>query len=130
MKFKLCYKEYDCKISLGAMKRFKEATGKDLWHVLTSFIIEYSERNDESIMKTCSHMYGVCSFDTAANLFYSLAKECNSALTIEEIEDAMFHVGWLPTDRDGDMSEPWPMVMVLLAADVNKYFNEITLKKK
>ena len=112
------------------MKRFKESTGKDLWHTLTSFIVEYSEKPKDSIMSVCSHMYGVCDFDTASRVFWSMAKECNSALQIEEIEDAMFHVGWMPTDREGDMSEPWPIVMVLLASDVNAYFEELTSKKK
>jgi hypothetical protein len=42
----------------------------------------------------------------------------------------MFAVGWLPTDDDTNMAEPWPLVMYKVALDINKQMSEFSKKKK
>lgn len=130
MEFKLAYKSYEYKMSLAAMKRFKEATGRDLWSILSQYVVEYSNHKESPLLRLCGALGEFCDFETASYIFYCLAKECNSRLTIEEIQDAMFHVGWRPSERPDDMSEPYPLVLVLIASDIDQYFSELVVKKK
>ena len=119
---KLCYKEYPYKMSLGAMKQFKQSRGKDLWCTLLQFMECYSESKEESILSRMRKLYEVVDFETASHVFYSLIRAENKEVPLVEIEDAMFKVGWLPTDREGDMSEPWPYVLAAVAFEINKQF--------
>ena len=119
---KLCYKEYPCKMSLGAMKQFKQATGKDLWCTLLQFMECYALSEGEATLLRMRKLYEVIDFETAAQLFHALIRAENKSIPLDEIEDAMFKVGWLPTERPGDMSEPWPFVLVPLAHEINKQF--------
>ncbi len=109
-------------MSLGAMKQFKQATGKDLWCTLLQFMEVYAESKDESLVVRMRKLYEIVDFETAAHLFHSLIRTEDKSIPLEEIEDAMFKVGWLPTDRPGDMSEPWTFVLVPIAHEINKQF--------
>ena len=43
----------------------------------------------------------------------------------------MYRVSWLPSDRTDTLSEPWPLVMIDIANQVNSYFTEnMAVKKK
>lgn len=130
MEFKLCYKPYDCKMSLGAMKAFKEATGRDLWGTLIEFILVYHDGKGLSVFDLCRRLYQTVDFETGSQAFYCMAKECNKNLSLDEIQDGMFHVGWRPSERPDDMSEPWPIILVQLAMDVDQYFTELASEKK
>lgn len=125
----LCYKQYDAKMSLEAMKNFKAATGKDLWFTLLSFIESYIELDGQSALSKCTKLMGIVDFETAAQAFYCMIKTEKKEIPLEEIEDAMFRVGWLPTDRDGDLSEPWPLIMYKLACDTHEQFEGKEAKK-
>ena len=109
-------------MSLGAMKQFKAATGKDLWCTLLQFMEVYAESGEQSIVVRMRKLYEIVDFETAAQLFYALIRAEDNSVPLQEIEDAMFKVGWLPTVRAGDMSEPWPLVLVPVAHDINKQF--------
>tara|TARA_R110000868_G_scaffold162439_1_gene393699 strand:- start:37090 stop:37503 length:414 start_codon:yes stop_codon:yes gene_type:complete len=126
MQFKLCYKAYDYKPNLRAIKQFKEATGLDLWSTLTKFIGVYLQSRAEKIAMTdmLHRLSEVIDFVDAAQLFYCLAKQ-DSSLTIDEIEDAMFHAGVLPSDRNHDMSEPYPFVIYMIGISVNEYHQQL-----
>lgn len=126
---KLCYKEYPYKMSLGAMKEFKKATGKDLWHTLLSMIEVYIATEESPLITRLRALYETLDFETAAYAFHCLIKQENKSIPLSEIEDSMFRVGWMPTDRDGDASEPWPFVMVKLAYDIDSHFSELGKKK-
>ena len=117
-------------MSLGAMRRFKEATGKGLWSFLQGHINNYIKVSGGSVFDVCHKLHELSDFDDAAQAFYCMAKECNSHLTLDEIEDAMFHVGWRPSERDDDMSDPYCIVLYQLALDVDASFEEIVSKKK
>ena len=119
---KLCYKEYTYKMSLGAMKQFKQATGKDLWCTLLQFMECYALSNEDATLVRIRKLYEVLDFETAAQLFHALIRAGNKSIPIEEIEDGMFKVGWLPSERADNMSEPWPLVLVLLSHEINKQF--------
>lgn len=111
-------------MSLGAMKQFKQATGKDLWCTLLQFMERYALTKDESIVSRMKKLYETVDFETASHLFHSLIRAEDNSIPLIEIEDAMFKVGWLPTERDGDMSEPWPLVLVVIAHEINKQFEQ------
>ena len=119
---KLCYKEYPYKMTLGAMKQFKQNTSKDLWCTLLQFMECYAESKDDSLVARMRKLYDVVDFETASHIFHSLIRAESKDIPLQEIEDAMFKVGWLPTERPGDMSEPWPLVLVPLAHEINKQF--------
>ena len=68
-------------------------------------------------------------FDVIAKLFHCLIVQENKSIPLAEIEDSMFRVGWMPTDSDTDMCEPWPMVVTKLATDVSAYYSDLDKKK-
>ena len=116
-------------MTLGAMKQFKEATGKDLWFSLLNFLEVWSLSDGEPTLTRMKKVYEVLDFDTAAKLFHALIKAENKSIPLEEIEDAMFKVGWLPSEREDNMSHPWPLVLVTTAHDINNQFSEDVKKK-
>ncbi|OEU76780.1 MAG: hypothetical protein BA864_05210 [Desulfuromonadales bacterium C00003093] len=130
MIIKLCYKEYEARLTLDAMKSFKSATGKDLWCSLLQFTECWRTSDGDGALTRVRKLYEVMDFETASQLFYAMIKPLNKSIPLAEIEDAMFRVGWLPSDREDDMSEPWPLVMVKLSYDVDAYFNEGVKEKK
>jgi len=117
-------------MSLGAMKQFKQATGKDLWFTLISFIEAYSDSIDLEPISRMRHLYSIIDFEDAAQLFYAVIKSENKSIPLSEIEDAMFRVGWLPNENTDELSNPWPLVMAVLAHDVDDSFKDLPVKKK
>ena len=132
MEFKLFYKTYNYKPSLKAMKQFKEATKKDLWSTLLKFMVTFSNsRNSgDSVAELLEKLSEVIDFIDAAQLFYALAKQENSTLTIDEVEDAMYHAGILPSTEEHDYSEPYPFVLYQVALEVQDYHRTIASEKK
>ena len=132
MEFKLFYKSYNYKPSLSAVKQFKEATGNDLWSTLLRYMVAFtnSRKSGESVADTLSKLSDVVGFVESAQLFYCLAKQENKALTLSEIEDAMFHAGILPNQEDTDMCEPYPFVLYQIALDVITYHGTLSSEKK
>lgn len=128
---RLCYKEYPYKISLAACKAFFDATGEDLQSVLLEYLEACHRTSGMDLVKRMSEFYKICKFEVASHAIHSLVKTANKNIPIEEIQDAMFRVSWLPSDRDDDLSEPWPLVMVTIATQVNDYFvSNMPVKKK
>ena len=127
MQFKLCYKSYDYKPSLRAIKEFKESTGLDLWATLSNFLGVYINcRTDgDAITTTISKLAKVIDFVEASQLFYCLAKQ-ESSVSIDEIEDGMFHAGILPSEREHDMSEPYPFVIYQICLDIQEYHSQLS----
>ena len=131
MEIKLCYKTYPFKISLAACKAFYDATGDDLQYVLLKYIDKCRDTSEMDLLSRMNAFLSVCSFETAAQAIYSLVRTENKSIPLEEIRDGMFRVSWLPSDRTDDLSEPWSMVMLSIATQVNDYFSDnIPVKKK
>jgi hypothetical protein len=82
----------------------------------------YGDSVGDSAVTRMRKLYEVVDFETAAHLFHSLIRAEDKNIPLQEIEDAMFKVGWLPTERDSDMSEPWPFVLVPLSHEINRQF--------
>jgi len=132
MEFKLFYKSYEYKPSLDSIKRFKEATGKDLWSSLIKYMVCFvdARKNGDSISEMMHKLADVLDFVEASQVFYCLAKQSIPTLTIDEIEDAMFHAGILPNDSQSGMCEPYPLVLYKIALDVQDYHHSLANEKK
>ena len=66
----------------------------------------------------------------AAKAIHCLVRQENKSISLDEIEDATFRVGWLPTDDESGWIEPWPIVMVDIATQINKYYMDNIPTKK
>ena len=66
----------------------------------------------------------------AAHAFHAMIRGVDKSIPLDEIEDAMFSVGWMPTDDDSGLAEPWPLVMVEIAEAVNTEMADFKKKKK
>lgn len=126
---KLCYKEYEFKITLGACKYFFEQTGKDLQHSLLLYLEACATSKDMEMISRLRLFHGLLSFKDASILFYSVIKQASDGVSLAEIQDAMYRVSWMPTESDDGLCEPWPLIMVSLATEANEYFNQIAKKK-
>lgn len=127
---KLCYKEYDFKISLNACKVFYDQTGLDLQTVFMKYISFCSKTKDMSLMERLVAFSEVYSRDIASKALYVIIKEAQDGISLAEIEDATYRVSWLINTKDNDISEPWPLVMLDVALQINDYFVESADIKK
>ena len=130
MEIKLCYKSYPFKISLGACKQFYDATGEDLQYILLQYIDVCRLTTDMDVIERMAAFLKVCKFEVAAHAIYALIRAEDKDIQLHEIRDGMFRVSWLPSERADDMSEPWVMVMLSIATQVNEYFSEADQVKK
>lgn len=127
----LCYKPYEFKISLAACKAFFDATGKDLQCTLLNYLQACQDSQGMDIVARMAYFHKVCDFETASHAIYSLVRTENKNIPLAEIQDGMFRVSWLPSDRADELSEPWPLVMLDIATQINDYFSEnMPVKKK
>ncbi len=137
MQITLCFKDYQAKMSLDAMRRYKAATGKDLWHSLLLYLETYlafkdkvANGEDVSTIELCRGMYDVLHFDDAAQLFHAMIIGEMNRIPLAEIEDAMFRSGWMPSEAEHEKFEPWPLIMYKLALDVDGAFREARESEK
>lgn len=131
MEIKLCYKVYPFRITLGACKEFYDNTGKDLQHVLLKYISACAESREMALLERMNHFLSVESFEVCAHAIHALVRTENTHIPLNEIRDGMFRVSWLPSERSDELSEPWVMVMLDIATQVNGYFQQnIPVKKK
>lgn len=128
---KLCYKEYDWKISNGACRSFKEQTGKDLKGFFADYIVASLNLPDRvSLFERTEIFRALHSREDACKALHCVISASQDGVSIAEIEDATYRVGWTLSDRPDDLSEPWPIEVLRLALDVNKYLSENIPKKK
>lgn len=127
---KLFYKSYDYKTSLAALKGFKKDTKEDLLFVLSGVLDCWASGEGMDIRARINAIYSVCDTESAAYLFYHLIKGSGANLPLVEIEDAMFNAGVSPNALETDFCEPWPLVLVKLAQDIELDFQESLVKKK
>lgn len=131
MIIKLCYKSYPFKISLASCKAFYDATGEDLQYLLMKYIESCRDTLELDLLARMSAFLSVCKFEVAAKAIHSLVKTEDPTISLDEIRDGMYRVSWLPSERTDDLSEPWPLVMIDIANQVNVYFSSnMEVKKK
>tara|TARA_R110000782_G_scaffold244687_1_gene331437 strand:+ start:348 stop:758 length:411 start_codon:yes stop_codon:yes gene_type:complete len=130
MEIHLAYKKYPYKLTLNACKVFFEQTGLDLQIVFLKYISLAANNRDSTIADRLIAFSELYSRDVACKAMHCMIKEVNSSVPIAEIQDATYRVGWMASDRDDDLSEPWSMVMVSTALQINDYFSEgLNVKK-
>lgn len=130
MTIKLCYKEYDYKMNLAACKSFYEQTGKDLTYILMGYIEACRATVGMQSVERLRHFSGLETFETISKLFHCLIKQEDKSIPLVEIQDAMYRVSWMPSDEDDSkLCEPWPLVVVDLATQINEYYSQLDKKK-
>jgi len=128
---KLCYKEYEWKASNEAFKMFFDKTKLDLQSVFGDYIIACMNMPDGTGLFEQMQIYSkIHSRKTASIALHCLIKQADESISIDEIYDATYRVGWILSDRPDDLSEPWPFVMLNTALEINEYFNSNIPKKK
>ena len=127
MKVTLCYKEYDCKVSLGAMKAFKQATGRCLWLTLLEVYDAFIKTKGQSELDRQKAIYGAIGFDDAVHLFDAVT---SNDVSVAEIDDAMYHSGWRSYEDTTEQNQPWSLQLVSLAIQYDQEMKELQTAKK
>ena len=126
---KLCYKEYNFKINLAACKLFYDQTGADLQYTLLTYLDSAQKTQGQDLIERLASFHNVCSFDVATKLIHCLIKQEHPEVPLAEIENACFMVSWTPNEQDSDLCQPWPLVCIDIATQVNQYFADNAPKK-
>lgn len=128
---KLCYKEYSWKITNGACRSFMEKTGKDLQGFFASYIVASIKMNKEiSTFERCEILRDLHSVQDACNALFCIIDAGQDGISFAEIEDGAARVSWTVNDKPDDLSEPWPVVMLDVALQLNNYLCENLPSKK
>ena len=128
---KLCYKEYDWKVTTGACERFQSKTGLDLKYVFGDYIQACIEMEKGASPFIQMQIYAKLHTEkTAVLALHSIIKARDSSIPLDEVADAASRVGWLVSERPDDLSEPWPFVMLNTALQINEYYSNNIPKKK
>ncbi len=124
---KLCYQQYETSVTLAAHREFLKRQGHSLGYYIGKTIIAAASGKDGGVANQMATIAEAVPFGVALDIFDVIT---DKEVSKEELEDAMFRVDWVPTNRDGDMSEPWTFVLARLAGEYSEIYNDITEKKK
>ncbi|HHZ96944.1 MAG TPA: hypothetical protein EYN67_15650 [Flavobacteriales bacterium] len=130
MEFNLCYKTYPFKISQGACKRFFEQTGLDLQTVFITYLCKFHETKGMMSGDRFIALSNLYPRDIACKAMYHMVKEEVTGVSMAELEDASFRVGWTASENDDQLSDPWPLIMVDISVKINTYYSENLDEKK
>jgi len=119
---KLCYKEYPFKMNLKACKVFFDQTGLDLQTVFMKYIVACTDNRELPLMGRVVSFSEIYSRDIATKALHAVISQESDSVSLAELEDATYRVGWAQSTRDDDISEPWPFVMLDAALQINAYF--------
>ena len=130
MQFKLCYKDYDFKLTWAAKREFKRETGRGLWSTLQGvFAVANKNKGASTWDLLCAIGEHIDDVD-GATLLWVLAKQCNSTLQISEIADACDRVGWRPVDEGSEHAQPYTYVLYDIVLQIDKMYQEEAIKAK
>jgi len=127
---KLCYKEYPFKVSLAACKVFHDKTGLDLQTVFMKYIAHCHKTSSMELTERLVSFSELYTRDIACKALHAVIDAATDGVPLAEIEDATFRVSWIANVKDDDISEPWPMVMLNTALEINTYFASNIQTKK
>jgi hypothetical protein len=130
MKFKLCYKEYDYKITWSAKREFKRETGRGLWSTLQGLMVIVQANKDGPVFNLMAEIGKHIDDVDGAILLYTLAKQCNASLQLSEIADACDKVGWRPVESDSEYAQPYTFVLYAMLLDVDGMYEEEAIQAK
>jgi len=127
MEFKLHYKTYPFKVTWAAKRDFKRETGRGLWSTIQG-ILPIMANNPE--MSVSDKMQKVSEYIDCVDgpiLLWTLAKQCNSTLQLDEIVDAVERSGWRPVGG-GEYAQPYTYVLYEILHTLDKAY-ELEAKK-
>ena len=130
MKFKLCYKEYDYKITWSAKRDFKRETGRGLWSTLQAILPIVQANAKGSVMSLCAEIGKHIDDVDGPILLYTLAKQCNSSLQLAEIADACDRVGWRPIESDDEYAQPYTYVLYNMVHAIDDWYEDEAIQVK
>lgn len=114
-------KIYPMKINLGVIAKFQSETGKCFNNIAVKSIQAWNKTKDDKIgINRAASLTDVISMTDAATLFYIAAKEMDSQVTFEEIQEAVLMDGAMPrldTNEDVEVSltRSYPILFVDLS---------------
>ena len=127
---KLCYKAYPFKLTLKACKVFHDQTGLDLQTVFMKYIAVCHKTANMELVERLVFFSELYTRDIASKALHAVISAETDGIPLAEIEDATFLVGWVQTERVDGICEPWPMVMLDTALQINDYLsNNLPVKK-
>ena len=130
MKFSLCYKDYEYKITWDAKREFKRETGRGLWSTLQGVMGVVHENRDGSVFNLMAAIGRHIDDVDGAILLWVLAKQCNSAVTLAEIADGCDRVGWRPVDGDSEYAQPYTYVIYAMLLEIDAMYEKEAIKAK
>jgi hypothetical protein len=130
MKFKLCYKEYDYKVTWSAKRDFKRETGRGLWSTLQGIMPIIQANREGSVFNLMAEIGKHIDDVDGPILLYTLAKQCNVALQMSEIADACDRVGWRPTENDNDYAQPYTFVLYNILLEIDTMYEQEAIQVK
>jgi hypothetical protein len=130
MKFKLCYKEYDYKITWSAKREFKRETGRGIWSTLQGIMPIVHATEGGSVFNRCAEIGKHIDDVNGPILLYILAKQCNASLQLSEIADACDRVGWRPIDSNEKHAQPYTYVLYQMVLDVDAWYQSEAIQVK
>lgn len=129
MNFKLCYKDYDYKITWSAKREFKRETGRGLWSTLQGIMGVVRDNSDGSTLDLMAAIGKHIDDVDGAILLWVLAKQCNSSLQLSEIADGCDRVGWRPVDH-GDYAQPYTFILYSIVLAVDEMYEQEAIQAK
>lgn len=130
MKFSLCYKDYEYKITWEAKREFKRETGRGLWSTLQGVMGVVHENREGSVLDLMAAIGRHVDDVDGAILLWVLAKQCNSVLTLSEIADGCDRVGWRPVSDDSAYAQPYTYVLYSMLLDIDAMYETEAIKAK
>lgn len=133
MHFWLCNFEYRGELTTDAIRVFRDRTGNCLIGKVREVRIEFSKcvQDKATNEEVAFRLSKVVSFFDIAYLFHSLIIQEASRTTIEEIQDAMLHVGDLPIiDTNEDKAQGYIHVLIEVCNLISKEFDKLRSEKK
>ena len=130
MNFKLCYKEYDYKITWSAKRDFKRETGRGLWSAIQGVMGIVHEHNKGSAFNLMAEIGRHIDDVDGPILLHTLAKQCNPSLQLSEIADACERAGWRPVDDDSEYAQPYTLVLYSIVLDIDAMYQQEAIQAK
>ena len=117
-------------MTAGASKEFFDKTGLDLECVFADYLEASIESQGVNLISRMQIFAKLHSRSIASQALHCIIKPVNDGVSLAEIEDGTYRVSWQLNEKPDDLSEPWPIVMLLAAYEINQYANDNVPKKK
>ncbi len=114
VKIKLYDKIYPMRVNLGVIAEFQSDTGKCFNSVACSALNAWQEISDSecSVIERAAVLCECISMEDAARFFYLCAKNVDSQVTFEEIQEAVLMEGAVSRHMNGEFTRSYPVLFV------------------